>query len=114
MNYRDLVELHGKRCPVCTRKKPADDFGKNRSRYDGRQAYCRACTKERFGESKRAYETSEKGRARKSRWRARNPDASARYSRMHKENRRLRASMAEGDKIYRYDRPASGSALGLL
>ena len=32
-----------KRCPGCGETRPLDDFWRNRSRYDGRSTYCRAC-----------------------------------------------------------------------
>ncbi len=37
-------------CPNCGKKLPIDAFGKNRSRYDGLQSYCRKCRCQQDGE----------------------------------------------------------------
>lgn len=57
------METQTKQCPHCKEYKPLQDFGKNKSRKDGLQAYCRCCTsimrKERYGSLLKS-ETSEK------------------------------------------------------
>lgn len=68
IDYKKLVERHGKRCPACNKKKQARSFNRSTSRYDGRQAYCRTCQNDRYRESKRRYDQSPKGRARKHRY----------------------------------------------
>ena len=43
-----------KRCPDCGTSKSLDDFPKNRSRKDGRQAYCKPCWNARINRHKEA------------------------------------------------------------
>lgn len=112
ISYKKLVAEHGKRCSACGKKKLAYEFNKNRRRSDGLQAYCRACWKTRYSKCSAAYERSEKGKQRKAAWLVAHPDARARWGKSYKENKRLRAAIAEGDKLYQYDIPIQGSALG--
>ncbi len=115
VDLKALVEKHGKRCPICKKKKQARAFNLNAARHDGRQAYCRECVKSRYGPNKAAYDRSPKGRARKNRY---NHSTKGRktYQR-YRENsspqaKRLREDMVLIEKVYRRDRPLHGSALG--
>lgn len=40
-----MVPEETKHCPKCDQDKPLDTFGKNRSRPDGLQAWCKLCSK---------------------------------------------------------------------
>lgn len=37
------INMNTKKCPTCKQILPVDMFGNNRSRYDGKQAYCKNC-----------------------------------------------------------------------
>lgn len=44
MPRRDYVTVEEKYCPRCKLIKPAEEFPKNRARYDGLGAYCKSCS----------------------------------------------------------------------
>ena len=70
VDMRVLVAKHGKRCPRCGRKKSADEFSNNASRYDGKQCYCKSCFKTDpvIKSAHRKYLTSEKGKAKRAQY----------------------------------------------
>lgn len=53
----DVIKFE-RRCPRCDTVKPITEFARNRSRPDGRGAYCRPCHRDVFAE----YRRSPKGR----------------------------------------------------
>ena len=50
-----------KRCPHCEEVKPAEEFNKNKNRYDGLGAYCKNCHNEIY---KRNYDKYKRNRSR--------------------------------------------------
>lgn len=66
------METQTKHCPRCSQDKPMTEFGRNRSRPDGLQSWCKKCTraymadyrdKANYRASVREYDRSPKGRA---------------------------------------------------
>lgn len=75
-----------KTCTKCGETKPLDDFNRNRSTADGRQAWCREC----MAEDKRRYRDANRDKEleRQRRWRDANRDKDLeRKRRWHEENR---------------------------
>lgn len=112
IDYKKLVEENGKRCSgPCGLKLPASAFNIARDRYDGRQGYCRACQKLKYGAKKYS---PEKEKARKERFKKKHPGAQNKYSRRHKMNKRLRAQMDLNDKLYQVKPSLVGSSSGTV
>lgn len=55
----DTVIEFERRCPKCDETKPVTEFPRNRSRADGRAAYCRPCHAANLAE----YRATERGQA---------------------------------------------------
>lgn len=70
-----------KHCPQCDTTQPLTDFYKDRSRPDGRQGRCKACSKA----NTKAYREAnpDKTAAAAADWRRRNPDKVREYRRRH-------------------------------
>lgn len=50
-----MAEKTSKKCSKCHEAKPFEDFGKNRTRRDGYQSACKACSNEYY---RQRYETN--------------------------------------------------------
>lgn len=136
VDYRKLVQKHGKRCAnaECGKKgkKPASEFNVARDRYDGLQAYCRVCSCVRQRASRKK-EKPEQYLARMKRRKEKHPDADKIYSaakrarkkkkiegetrketsnRQKFRNAELRAQMDLNDKMYSVPQSLHGSSLG--
>ena len=81
-----------KRCPKCGETKAPAEFGKNRSRRDGLQDYCKECNRRYYEENREA--RLEYGR----RYREENYEAVRKYGRRYYEENRE----AEREKCRRY------------
>lgn len=124
MSYKTMVEMHGKRCPHCTKKKKAADFAKNSSRTDGLSVYCKSCYAELYADSQRQYESTEKGKSRKAAFLKAHPEAPAEWSKKYRRanpvrclrgvsNEQLRKQMDANDKLYSVEQSLIGSSMGV-
>ena len=77
------VVVDSKRCPGCVTVKDISAFARNRARPDGRNNYCRECSRERSVEHNRANPAMVK--IRRERWALNHPGGSAAKQRRHRE-----------------------------
>lgn len=72
-------------CSKCKQEKPLSEFYANKSSADGKQSYCKACSKAKA----KAWESAniDKVRARQSAWRAANPDKVEAVKERHRAKR---------------------------
>ena len=97
-----------KLCPRCQSDKPVGEFGRNRTRGDGLQGYCKVCTREytreyraddperRKGYDRKHYQNNKEGEyLRLKQWRKENPDKhleqNRKWNRENKEKKQERA-----------------------